>query len=73
LNHLYKWAERLATDLREITKIILRCKNHDGQQFHQNEQSPLTINELTDHKKDHSIWRWKYRSWLVTCLKMRRY
>ena len=32
--------------------------NSDGHQFHQyqpNEQSPLILTELTEHKKDHDI------------------
>ena len=30
-----------------------------------NEQSPLILTELTEHKKDHNTWRWQSRSW--TC------
>jgi len=46
-----------------------------GRQFHQyqeNEQSPFTLTELTDHQKKHDIWCWKSRSWLETGTKMWR-
>ena len=42
--------------------------NSDGHQFHQdqqNELSPLTLTQFTEHKKkknDHDIWCWKSRS-----------
>jgi hypothetical protein len=34
--------------------------------IHKNEQSPSTLTEITEHKKDHDIWRWKSRSWIGT-------
>jgi len=36
----------------------------------QNKQSPLILTELTEHKKDHDIWRWKSRSWFGKGTKM---
>jgi len=30
------------------------------------------ITSLTEHKKDHDIWRWKSRSWLETDTQMWR-
>jgi hypothetical protein len=46
-----------------LFKMIM---NNDGQQFHQYQQmrnhlSPQTI----EHKKNHDIWHWKSRSWLM--------
>jgi hypothetical protein len=35
-------------------------------QYQQNEQSPLILTELTEHKIDHVIGCWKFRSWLGT-------
>jgi hypothetical protein len=38
----------------------IECLNSDGNQFNkyqQNEQSALILTELTEHKKDHDIWR----------------
>ena len=29
----------------------------------QNEQSTTVLAELTEHKKNHDIWRWKSKSW----------
>jgi len=30
------------------------------------------LTELTEHKKDHNIWRWKSRYWLGTDTKIWR-
>ena len=37
--------------------------NNDGNQYQQNKQSPLILTEITEHKKDHDIWRWKSSYW----------
>jgi hypothetical protein len=29
----------------------------------QSEQSPITLSELTNHKNNHDMYRWKSRSW----------
>jgi len=39
--------------------MIMKSFNSECYQFHQyqqNEQSPLILTELTEHKKDHDIW-----------------
>ena len=36
-----------------LQKEILNC---DGHQYQPNEQSPLILSDLTEHKSDHNIW-----------------
>ena len=51
---------------------VLKSDGHKFHQYQQNEQSPLILTELTEHKakKDHDIWRWKSKFWLGTGKKM---
>jgi len=40
--------------------------------FKKCEQFPLILAEITEHKNDHYIWRWKTRPWLETGTNMWR-
>jgi hypothetical protein len=42
-----------------LYKESLNSDDQQFRQYQQNEQSPLTLTELTEHKKDHDIWRWQ--------------
>ena len=59
-------------ELKWLWKESLNSDSHQFHQYQQNKQSPLILTEVTEHKKDHDVWRWKSRSWLGTCTKMRR-
>ena len=49
-----------------LYKESLDSDDQQFRQYQQNEQSPLTLTELTEHKKDHDIWRWQSMSSLGT-------
>jgi len=62
--------DQIQKDYITLYRLASQAKyNSDDHQFHQypqNEQSPVTITELTEHNTDHDIRRWKSRSWLGT-------
>jgi hypothetical protein len=41
-------------------KTLNRVVHQFHIQYQQNEQSPLILTELTEHKNNHEIGRWKY-------------
>jgi len=41
------------------TKESLNSDGHEFRQYLQNEQYSLIITELTEHKNDHCVLRWK--------------
>jgi hypothetical protein len=41
------------------TKESLNSDGHEFHQYLQNEQYSLIITELTEHKNDHGVLRWK--------------
>ena len=41
------------------TKESLNSDGHEFHQYLQNEQYSLSITELTEHKNDHGVLRWK--------------
>ena len=38
---------------------------HHFHQYQQNEQSPLILTQLTEHKKENDIWHWKSRTFCI--------
>ena len=55
-----------AVELQRLWKESLNSDGHQFHQYQQNEQSTLILSELTEHNKDHDIWRWKCMFWLGT-------
>ena len=49
------------------TVMVIKSTN-----IKQSEQSPITLSELTEHKNNHDMYRWKSRSWPGTDTKLWR-